>query len=176
MDIEYMRKPVHYLKTNPKGWIRASLPTFKASVKEVISQTPVTMKELKDIAWSQRHDYLHFYTLKVQQRRWEEEVGIKPEDSHFTLIVPIYNEEKSLPSFLRTLLLSDIPSSVHANIVFITNVCNDSSSALIDEFLSTVGFIKIEVFNVGFTDKNVNPYYKSINLGSISFMHIDTGT
>ena len=61
------------------------------------------------------------FALERQERRWEDEVGIKPADSHFTLIVPIYNEEEALPSFLNSLLLSDIPASINMNMIFITN-------------------------------------------------------
>src|SRR5438105_269381 len=114
------RKPIHFLKMNPRAWMDASLPKFKATVREVAAQTPLTKKELQEMPWSQRHDHLNSYAFKRQERRWEDEVGIKPEDSYFTLIVPIHNEESSLPSFLKTLMLSDIPSSVNLNIVFIT--------------------------------------------------------
>lgn len=170
------RKPIHYLKTNPKEWIGVSLSKFKTSTQEVISQTPLTLKELKGMPWSQRHDYLNSYALKRQERRWQDEAGIKPEDSHFTLIVPIYNEEKSLPSFLRTLMLADIPSSVNVKIVFITNACNDSSNALIDEFLSILGEFEREALDGDFKDENLNINYKTIKLDSITFMHVDTGT
>ena len=175
MNVE-ISKPIHYLKTNPKNWIGASLPKFKTSAQEVISQTPLSVKELMGMTWSQRHDYLNFYALKRQERRWEDEIGIKPEDSHFTLIVPIYNEEKSLPSFLRTLLLADIPSSVNVNIVFITNACNDSSSTLIDEFLSILGELKIELLAGEFKDVDLNISYKTTKLGNINFMHVNTST
>lgn len=175
MNVE-IRKPVHYLKTNPKNWIGASLPKFIASAQEVISQTPLSIKELMAMPWFQRHDYLNSYALKRQERRWEDEVGLKPEDSHFTLMAPIYNEEKSLPSFLRTLLLSDIPSSVNVNIIFITNACNDSSSTLIDEFLSTSGEIEIKPLIGEFRDGSLNANYKRSKLGSITFMHVDTRT
>ncbi len=175
MNIE-IRKPIHYLKTNPKNWIGASLPKFKTSAQEVISQTPLSVKELMGMPWSQRHDYLNSYALKRQESRWEDEVGIKPEDSHFTLIVPIYNEEYSLPSFLRTLLLSDIPPSVNVKIVFVTNACNDSSNALIDDFLSILGKIENELFSGYSKDQRLNIDCKTIRLNSLTFMHVDTRT
>src|SRR6266566_10021908 len=97
------RKLLHFLRANPKSWIGASLPKFKATAEEVIAQTSLTKKELRDMPWLQRCDYLHRYALEWQERRWEATVGIRPEASHFTLIVPIYNEANSLPSFLSTL-------------------------------------------------------------------------
>ena len=170
------RKPIHYLKTNPKCWIGASLPTFKICAQEVISQTPLTIKELKGMPWSQRHEYLNSYALKRQEKRWEDAVGIKPQDSHFTLIVPIYNEENSLPSFLRTLLLSDIPSSVNVKIVFVTNACNDSSISLINDFFSILGKTECKSLDEKFKDQSLNMNYKTIKLHCITFMHLDTRT
>jgi len=126
--------------------------------------------------WSQRHDYLNSYALQRQEKRWEDEVGIKPEDSHFTLIVPIYNEENSLPSFLRTLMLSDIPSSVNVNVVFVTNACNDSSISLINDFFSILGNAEYKLFDIKFKDQSLNLNYKAIKLNSITFMHVDTRT
>ena len=175
MNVE-IKKPIHYLKTNPKNWMGASLPKFKTSAQEVMSQTPLSVKELMSMPWSQRHDYLNSYAIKKQERRWEDEVGLKPEDSHFTLIVPIYNEAKSLPSFLRTLLLSDIPSSVNVNVVLITNACNNSSSVLIDDFLSILGELEIKSLAGVFKDNSLNLNYKTSKLGSITFMHVDTRT
>src|SRR2546430_10582906 len=114
------RQPVHLLLKNPRAWMSASLPKFMLNAHEVMAGTPLTRRELEAMSWSQRHDYLHLQVLHRQERRWEEEVGVKPADSHFTLIIPIYNEEDSLPSFLGTLMLADIPSSLDMNIVFIT--------------------------------------------------------
>jgi hypothetical protein len=47
--------------------------------------------------------------LAIQQaKRWELETTLNPSGSKFALIIPIHNEEKSLPSFLSSLMLSDI--------------------------------------------------------------------
>src|SRR5437763_15054539 len=117
------RKPIHYLKTNPKCWIGASLPTFKICAQEVISQTPLTIKELKGMPWSERHEYLNSYALKRQEKRWEDAVGIKPQDSHFTLLLPIDNQENSLPSLLSSLLHPDSPGWVDVTIAFLPTAC-----------------------------------------------------
>ena len=170
------RKAIHFLKTNPKGWMSASLPKFMATAQEVMAQAPLTKMELEDIPWSQRHDYLNSYALKRQEKRWEDEVGIKPEESHFSLIVPIHNEEYSLPSFLRTLILLDIPSSVDMKVIFITNACNDSSSAFIDEFLSTLGKIEDKSLDIEFRNQIRHINYKATMNGGITFMHVDTQT
>lgn len=72
---------------------------------------------------------------REQERRWEETTGVPVVESSFTLVVPIHNEEHSLPSFLDAFLLSDIPESVPATIVFITNACTDSSQHIIRSFM-----------------------------------------
>jgi len=168
--------PIHLLEKNPGGWKRACLPKYKATAQNVLAQTPLTKRELQDLPWSQRHDYLNFYALKQQERRWEDEVGVKPEESHFTLIVPIYNEEKSLPSFLRTLMLLDIPPSVNLKVLFITNACSDSSNEIVDRFLVSLGKIECKRLDGEFKDRNLNKNYKEIKRNSIKFMHLDTCT
>ena len=170
------RLPIHFLKTNPRGWIRASLAKFKASAQEVMMQLPLTQEELQAMSWSQRHALLEDYALKSQQKKWEEEVGIKPEDSRFTLIVPIHNEANSLPSFLNTLMLSDIPSAVNMNVIFIANACTDSSQVYIDEFLASLGQIENKLLTGEFNDQGLNRNYKAIKRSNISFMHVDTQT
>src|SRR5207248_1521150 len=169
-------KPIHFLKTNPKEWMDASLPKFKATAQEVITQISLTQKELHGLSWTQRHDYLNSHALKRQEKRWEGEAAIKPEDSHFTLIVPIYNEENSLPSFLRTLMLSDVPSSVNVKIVFVTNACNDSSISLINDFFSILGKTECKSLDEKFKDQSLNMNYQTIKLNCITFMHLDTRT
>lgn len=172
-----MKKHIHYLKTNSRNWIGACLPKFKMNAKEVLSQTPLSAKELKDLPWHQRHDYLSSLTLEVQERRWYEAAGVNAEDAHFTVIVPIHNEEISLPSFLGTLLLSDIPSSVDMNIVFITNACHDASIEVIDNFFGKhLSDLKKETFSLKFKDPDVNLNYKMGRLGNIAFLHVDTRT
>lgn len=71
----------------------------------------------------------------AQEKRWKETTGVPAAESSFTLAIPIHNEEHSLPSFLDAVLLSDIPESVPATIVFITNACTDSSQQIIHSFM-----------------------------------------
>lgn len=73
--------------------------------------------------------------ISSQEERWLQRTGVRPEDSKFSIIVPIHNEERSLPSFLGSLMLADIPFSCPVNIIFITNGCTDGSSLIIDHFI-----------------------------------------
>jgi len=169
-------KPVHFLRTNPRNWTRASLPKFKALSQQVIVQTPLKFEQLKDKSWSQRHNYLNFYACQEQERRWEEKVGIRPEDCSFSLIIPIHNEELSLSSFLSTLMLADIPWSVNLNIIFITNACDDASNTIIDEFFSHLGEVEVKQLKGNFQDLLLNTWYSTTKVGGITFMHLDTRT
>lgn len=170
------RKPVHFLKVNPEGWKRASLPRFMASAKEVMSQLPLSKEPLEDMVWSQRHDYLDAYAVKMQERRWEAEVGLKVENTHFTVVIPVYNEENSLPSFLSTLMFWDIPSSVDMQVIFVTNACSDASNRIIDAFLSDRGKLEVKKINYVFKDKYVEENYKIVQQDSKRFIHVNTPT
>jgi cellulose synthase/poly-beta-1,6-N-acetylglucosamine synthase-like glycosyltransferase len=170
------RQPFYLLLKNPRAWMSASLPKFMISAQEVMAGTSLTHRELEAMPWSQRHDYLHLQVLHQQERRWEEEVGVKPADSHFTLIVPIYNEEDSLPSFLGTLMLADIPSSLDMNIVFVTNACSDASCTLIREFLSLLGEVESRPLPDAYRDKNLHATCTVVRQGGLSFIHVDTQT
>jgi cellulose synthase/poly-beta-1,6-N-acetylglucosamine synthase-like glycosyltransferase len=168
--------PVHCLITNPADWIRASLLKFKTATRDILTQTSLAPEELQAKPWSQRHAYLHHYARLSQEKRWQDTTGIAPGVSHFTLIVPIHNEESSLPSFLSTLMLADIPATVDMNIIFITNACNDSSNLIISGFLASLGEVEIKPLRGEFSDHLLCAFCKTVKLGGITFMHVDTET
>jgi cellulose synthase/poly-beta-1,6-N-acetylglucosamine synthase-like glycosyltransferase len=165
---------VYFLRTNPRGWIRASLPKYNATACEALQQLPGGL--LQELAWSQKDERLRAAVIARQERRWRETTGVAADDSYFTLVIPVYNEEQSLPSFFSTLILADISSSVHANIIFITNACHDASNSLIDAFLARQGEVEVEQLRGDFLDPHVNPFMKTVKLGHITFMHVDTST
>lgn len=167
---------VNLLLANPGAWMRTSLPKFMNDSREVMAQVPLSPQELEAMSWCQRHHYLASYALQRQEKRWEEAVGIKAAESHFTLVVPIYNEEKSLPSFLSTLMLTDLPASLDVNIVFITNACTDASAAIIRAFLSRVGDVEDCSLPDSCKDKNPGVACVCARRGSVTFMHVDTPT
>ncbi len=144
----------------PRAWSHASLLKQQEFLKAV-----------KDC----EIDYLT--ALKRQQEeRWEKQTGIKPEDSHFTLIVPIHNEEKFLPSFLGSLLIADLPSSVDAHFIFLTNACSDKSKEIIDGFLKTIGEGEVAFEQKNSSDSSVQETTLITHIGNITFSHIDTPT
>jgi cellulose synthase/poly-beta-1,6-N-acetylglucosamine synthase-like glycosyltransferase len=165
---------VYFLHTNPRSWIRASLPKYIAAAHDALQQ--MSGEQLQGLARSQRDEHIQAAVIARQERRWRETTGVDAADSYFTLVIPVYNEEHSLPSFFSTLMLADIPSSVHATIIFITNACHDASNSLIDAFLARQGDVEEEQLRGDFLDAHVNPYVKTVKLGNITFMHVDTST
>src|SRR5579864_7186635 len=115
------QKHAYFLSMNPAGWKRASLPKLPVSTRQVLLENALDQESIRGMTWSQRGEFLHPFIQGRQERQWEEETHVSPEDSIFTLIVPIHNEEHSLESFLGTLMLSNVPCTVYMQIVFVTN-------------------------------------------------------
>ena len=169
-------QPAYFLTMNPRDWMKASLAKYKQLAAEMLTQSTQSKQALEAMPWSQRHSLLSQLAFERQECRWEEETGVKPEETHFTLIVPIHNEVNSLPSFLRTLMLTDIPSSLHLHIIFLTNACSDASGDYVDEFLSSVGSIEETQLSGHYPDAQMHTCYKKATRGNITFSHIDTPT
>jgi cellulose synthase/poly-beta-1,6-N-acetylglucosamine synthase-like glycosyltransferase len=167
-------KPVYFLKINPPGWKRSSLAKLKVTAGEILSEGISQRKDLLRLAWSQRHEYLNALALLKQEKCWEQETGVRPEDSCFTLIVPIHNEENSLPSFLHTLMLSDIPALVNMQVVFVTNACVDSSVDVVRAFMAGLGDVEFQDVVDDFEDQNMDRHYAVVRRGQHVYMHFNT--
>ena len=167
-------KPVYFLKTNTYGLKRASL----AKLQETASQVLKTQDQEKilSMSWSERDEFLSPFVLQRQETCWEQATDVKPEDTHFTLIVPIHNEENSLPSFLGTFMLSDIPATANVQVVFVTNACTDASNDMLLSFLSGLGSIEKEDVTGDFTDPDIHPSCEVVKKGHMTFIHLDTST
>jgi len=74
--------------------------------------------------------------------RWREGKDIEPQDSKFTLIVPIHNEQAMLRDSLSALMASDIPRDVHMHVVFVTNACTDGSVGIVKSFMENLGEVQ----------------------------------
>lgn len=169
-----VQRPAHFLSMNPKAWLDGSLPEWKNSVREVLASC--SQEQLDSMSWMQRHACLAARASIMQERRWEIAAGISAENSHFTLIVPVHNEEHSLPSFFSTLMLCDIPASVHIQVIFVTNACSDASSAMIDDFLATIGTVFTVELDHQFKDASINRQCVMAREQYITFMHVNTPT
>lgn len=145
-------EPVYAFTENPKGWLKASLAQHKNHLQN----------SSEDLIGS-------------QAKRWQERTGVSAEDSRFTIIVPIHDEERSLPSFLGSLMLADFPYRAKIKILLITNACNDRSGQIIDSFLDRLGGEK-DVQIVNLDDSLLKQSAKVVYINDLSLFHLDTAT
>jgi len=154
-------KKISYVITKaPREWLRACLPKHLAFLKAVKDGGAGPLTSLD----------------REQAERWEKHTGAKPEDAHFTVIVPVHNEEMFLPSFLGSILVADLPSSSDVHIIFITNACSDKSGEIIDGFLMTIGEGKVTGLPENTSDSSVKRTAVTSRMGNITFSHVDTPT
>lgn len=71
----------------PVGWIRASLPKIETATCSVANLT-------------HNAGLLHEAREACLCRRWRDLTEIDVEATHFSVVVPVHNEERSLPSML----------------------------------------------------------------------------
>lgn len=158
-------KPAHFVEESPSGWIRASLPKFQETLR------PGDFEDHK-----RPHALSPEELIKEQEARWRDRTGVEPADSAFTLIVPIHNEEKFLPSMLACLALADIPPAVPMQVLLITNGCTDRTSAKIAEFLDSQQEIQVDTLKDNVLDPDVEVDIPTVHSGAITYRHIDTPT
>lgn len=145
----------------PKAYFARILP-------EVLARTP----RLSDTGDQART----IETLEaLQNERWEKSVGIPAKNSKFTVVLPIYDEEKTLSSTLAALMLSDIPPTVEAQFLFIVNGSHDRSAEIVKHHLATIA--PIEAVQVqSEVDVHVNRIAYRAKKGATTFTLIETPT
>lgn len=157
-----IRRSVYELGGTPPAWRRAAKAARQAYSGDMFgaSESPEGVAE--------------------QNRRWQEATGLKPQDSNFTIIVPIYNEEKYLPSMLASLLLSEIPGEVNLNVVLATNACTDKSVSLVEDFMGQLGKVQQRELDpeqlAALGDTGLSATIAETKVHNITFTHIDTQT
>ncbi|OGG23812.1 hypothetical protein A3A79_01230 [Candidatus Gottesmanbacteria bacterium RIFCSPLOWO2_01_FULL_43_11b] len=109
----------------PAEWLVTSLP----KIRKVNSLLP------KNLHSNNLRSFEHA-RLTTLEESWLDTTGIRPQETHCTIIIPVHNEHRSLPSFLRALMASQIPSSADLHFVFVVNGSNDDSAAIIYDRLS----------------------------------------
>jgi len=113
---------------------------------------------------------------EIDRQRWTEITGQVPEQSRFLLLVPIYNEERALPSFLANWQLLLLPKGVKATIVFGTNNCSDESCQIVDSFLAKTGKVEpLEIRNRGLGDESLCEDGGQVFDGNLRYIHLDSG-
>lgn len=168
------KKPVYFLRMNPQGWKRASLPKCQALTDKVLNAGRLSPEDSVQMSWSQKDEYWQHVVLRQQAKVWEEVTGVPSETSSFTLIIPIHNEENSLPSFLSTLMLSNIPATAHVQIVFVTNACNDRSVEILQAFFSSLGQVEAQDMSECLRDPQMDQYSSVVLRDNLRYVHVNT--
>jgi glycosyltransferase involved in cell wall biosynthesis len=121
-----MRKfPMDMMFEQPAGWLRVSLSKLEAANRSIA--------EL-----SRNNSDIDQVRATLQSQAWLERSGVEEADTRFTIIVPVHNEQRSLPSFLGALFLSEIPAAAEVQIIFVVNASTDKSLGLIKKRLACV--------------------------------------
>jgi glycosyltransferase involved in cell wall biosynthesis len=128
MHLESTQLHVDLMLEPPLGWLHASLPKIESVTSSVAALTRKT----------QGYSSLEEARSIIQERRWLELTGVEPANTHFSIIVPVHNEERSLPSFLGALLASEIPSAADIKIIFVVNASSDQSFGIIRNRLAYI--------------------------------------
>jgi len=154
-------RPLYVITGQPTGWNRGSIPKLQAIFTSAAPTGPAD---------------LHTRLLAEQAQRWEAATGVRPEDTHLTIIMPIRNEEKSLPSALGALLLSDLPTAADVVVVFVTNACSDNSAALVMCYLEALGKVELRHFAGRSGDPHLKRQHAAVQVDNMTFLHFDTPT
>lgn len=122
-----------------------------------------------------------------RDQHWLAQTGVAPQDSHFTLIIPIHNEASGLKTFLGTLLYTALSASVDAQIIFVTNDCSDNSAEIVKSTLLRLGddaqridgnrMSGIHFLDVAtFKDRGITENPLVVHAGRVQYVHINTST
>lgn len=148
----------------PDGWLRASLPKMEASNRAIIELS-------RNI---QNPDSYNNAQFIFQRHHWLKLTGVEPARSRFSIIVPVHDEERSLPSFLGALLTSEIPPIVDAQIIFVVNASSDQSDALIKRRLAHINHhVEIILPDSTYDPKRSNKAYQ-VCRNKIRFLVVET--
>jgi glycosyltransferase involved in cell wall biosynthesis len=149
--------PAYLMTEQPTGWLPEVLP-------KILDTTP-----------SPHELFPGGDPAELQRARWTARTGIAPEDSHFTVILPVYNEEKEIVSSFGSVMMSDIPADVDAQFVWVVNNATDRSyEKLLYEF-QRIGVITAEPVYSDL-DVNLGSIAPSVRKGNVKFLLLRTGT
>lgn len=117
------------------------------------------------------------YESQLESHRraaWEKRTGLKPEESAFTFILPIHNEEAMLGSCLRSIAGAHFhtPAAVRANFVFVTNGCTDNTVRILREFMAGLGELKPYSSNEWQASRKVSSNGVVVTAGNTNYFHI----
>lgn len=147
----------------PVGWIRASLPKIETATCSVANLT-------------HNAGLLHEAREACLCRRWRDLTEIDVEATHFSVVVPVHNEERSLPSMLGALLASELPSSADIQFIFVVNASNDKSVVQIKNRLALICSPTETHLPASDYDSRMKESAFQVCYGRIRFLVIETPT
>lgn len=147
----------------PVGWIRASLPKIEIATCSVANLT-------------HNAGLLHEAREACLCRRWRDLTEIDVEATHFSVVVPVHNEERSLPSMLGALLASELPSSADIQFIFVVNASNDKSVVQIKNRLALICSPTETHLPASDYDSRMKESAFQVCCGRIRFLVIETPT
>ncbi|MBI3619861.1 glycosyltransferase family 2 protein [Candidatus Roizmanbacteria bacterium] len=163
-SIIYQPQKIHPMFEQPPGWLLHRLPKFQELLRSGKGQKPGVFDTEK-------------YRAK-QEKRWTDDVGIAPQDTHVTVVMPIHDEAKCLSSALGTLAMSDLPDSANVRFLFFLNGCRDQgkSRLIVEDFLRDIG--PVEEYSLGeFSgDPKIAKTGKIARRNNVEFLLVESGT
>jgi GT2 family glycosyltransferase len=157
ISAERESRPVYLITEQPDGWLPAVLP-------KIIEHTP-RAGEL----------YPGGNPAELQRARWTTRTGLDPEESHFTVIFPVYNEEKEIRSSFASVMFSDIPASVDAQFIWVVNNSHDRSHQFLTNEFKRLGNIDLVRVRSG-VDGHMGTVALRARKGNATFLLLRTPT
>lgn len=157
---------IDQLFEQPVGWLRASLPKI-----EIASRLAVRMAG--DAMYPSPLSSCH---LDFQRYQWLDLTGVEVSNTQFTIVVPVHNEERSLPSFLGAFFASVIPSNSEVQIVFVINASTDRSATIIKNRLSCVAPSTVVYIPDSRYDRRRSSAAFQVRHGLLRFLVVETPT
>ena len=128
MKLKSTKIPVDLMIDQPIEWLRVCLPKMEAATQAIIE---LMRKNPGQLSLDEAR------TMFLEQR-WRELSGVSPEDTHFTIVIPVHEEVRLLSSFLGAFLVSELPWMADIQIIFIVNASGDQSATLIKDRLAFI--------------------------------------
>jgi len=105
---------------------------------------------------------------------WRERSG-RDDPPAFTLVLPIHDEERALPSVLHALLGCWLPPDAQVTIALVTNACADASADIARAFLAGLGTPAAADLQ-DLDDAGITAPPAAVRCGAVEFLHVDTAT
>ena len=166
MSSESILYPIDLMVEQPNGWLRACLPKMETTTRSIIE---LTRKEENRLSINEAR-------AMFLEQRWHELSGVDLKDTHFTVIVPVHNEERSLPSFLGALLASELPWMADIQIIFIVNASGDQSVTIIKNRLAFIYTPTETILPPSNFDQKRSDTVYQVSRNRIRFLIVETPT